>query len=155
MGYFTETIDDAYESLNEGGWGVDGNSTDLKKVRKWYSKFITDSKNKADSKELIDERLEVLRKCSKDMRQTRNDINGNNSSEMIKYALKSFIPFNDVARLIAKHDVYSGLRILTDMIVPGAGIIVKAINFNNMRDQCIKDTDEAIEYLEKKRKELK
>ena len=155
MGYFTDTIDDAYQSLNEGGWGVDGDSTNLKKIRKWYSKFVTDSKSKADQIELIDERLEVLRKCSKNMKQTLTNSNGQNTSEMIKYALKSFIPFNDIARLIAKQDAYAGLRILTDMLLPGVGIVVKTVNFNNMLNQCIKDTDEAIEYLEKKRKELK
>ena len=159
MSYFTETFELAYQSLNEEGmrFGADRDSSNARKALKWYRKFCTASKSKAENIQQIDERLKVLKKSKKEMEDTLNNANGRHNTEQLTYALKSFIPFNDIARLIDKQDVYAGLRIVADTIIPigVVGTVIKYIEFDDMLMKCIRDTDEAIEVLEKKKKELK
>ena len=162
MSYFTETFELAYQSLNEEGmrFGADRDSSTARKAMKWYSKFCTASKSKAENKQQIDERLKVLRASKKEMEDTLSNANGRHTSEQIMYGLKSMIPFNDIARIIDKQDAYAAIRIGADVIASFMGVLVpvgtiaKTMSFDSMLQKCIKDTDEAIEYLEMKRKEL-
>lgn len=201
MGYFTEAFDDAYDEVIMEGWGVDANSTTLKKEMKWYNKFVQQCRVNADTVEAIDARLDVLKECSKQMKETRHNINGKNMAERLAYGFKALIPFNNIARLIAKQDLFAGGSGLggglvsfagstmakkkaadaaanaktiadifnahkvaasaakTGMVAAGVGtainIGVRIGTFNQMLDRCIKNTDEAIEWLENKKKELK
>lgn len=163
MSYFTETFEVAYQSINEEGHriGADRDSSNLKKVRKWYKEFCTTSKSKAENKQQIDERLKVLKQSKKEMEETLNDSNGRHDTERALYMLKLAIPFNSIARLIDKQDAYAKMKIITDIVgglllgpLVNFGIIIRYVKFDDMLTDMIKDTDEAIEYLEQKRKDL-
>lgn len=153
MSYFTETFEIAYQSLNEEGMrlGADRDSSNARKIKKWYKKFCTSSKSKAENIEQIDERLKVLRASKKEMEETLSNENGRHGTEHALYMLKQVIPFNSIARLIDKQDVYAGLVPFLGWYI---GPVVKFIMFDKMLEGMIKDTDDAIEYLEKKKKEL-
>lgn len=217
MGYFTEAFDDAYDEVIMEGWGVDADSSTLKKELRWYNKFVKKCKGNVSTIEAIDARLDVLKECSKNMKQTRNNTNGKNFSQRMAYEFKSLIPFNSIARLITKQDLFStgagvsgfvGSQVaskvagrkaasqaasamaslagagdvdaifgagtsktFTDTVAKGAGAIagapaaaavnaglkvgIRLATFNQMLDRCIKNTDEAIDWLENKKKELK
>jgi hypothetical protein len=155
MGFFADNIDVVHEGvMNEAGWGVDKDATSIRKVQKWYDKFVRYSTNKAESKEMIDDRIEVLERSSKMMKDTLTNKNGMHGSEQVKYVLKELIPFNSISRLIHKQDAYAAIGILTDTILPGSSYVVRAVAFDNMLEDSIKKTDAAIEYLKNERKKL-
>ena len=164
MGYFAETFNDIYQSLNEEGHriGADRDSSNLKKIKKWYKEFCTASKTKAENKQQIDERLKVLKLSKKEMEETLNNSNGRYDTEKALYIMKSSIPFNNIARVIDKQDAYAKLKITTSVILTllvgpinvCVGPLIRYLKFDDMLKDMIKDTDDAIKFLEEKKKEL-
>lgn len=136
--------------LNE--WGAEDDATNLKKIKKWYSTFISATKNtKKDDLKDIDEKIKALEECREKMKKSLKE---QKMSDKLSYAAKSFIPFNSLYRLIKKGDCYAGFGILGDMFIPGISLGIRFATYSDMLQKFIDETDEAIEYLKKKRKEI-
>ena len=132
-------------------------ATNLQKEKKWYNNFVSKMKTGADSIQEIDTRIAVLKQCVAKMEDARD--NGN-TGDQVKYALKSWIPFNSLVRFLKNKDKVAGIGwaagMLTSLVGLG-GIVepaVRASLYKNMLDDNIKSTKEAIEFLEKKKEEL-
>lgn len=138
----------------------------LSQANKWYNKVIQKSKTKTESKEEVKERIIVLKSCVKEMEKQKNDVLRNGG--IIKYVLKDIIPFNSLYRLIKRQDAYAGIGILANMaqsfIVNATksatiascpvSMVIRAASYEQMLDSNIKKTNEAIEFLENKLKEM-
>lgn len=122
----TVVVDEAcefvIETLSEAGImlekAAEADSMGLKQAMKWYSKFVEKSKkvDKETSKQMIQERIDVLENCIKTMEAAKKDaVAGVNKSGQIKYALKSLIPFNSIFRVIKKQDAYAAMGHFKDM----------------------------------------
>ena len=83
---------------------VDANSTSVRKVMKWYEKFVQNSKSKADTKTVVEARLNVLKIAKTKMEKALEDAKSGKKGDKIKYSLGSLIPFNGIYRCIAKDD---------------------------------------------------
>lgn len=132
-------------------------ASNLQKEKKWYNNFISKMKSDADSIAEIDSRISVLKQCVAKMEDARD--NGN-TGDQVKYALKSWIPFNSIVRFLKNKDKVAGIGwaagLLTSLIGIGGIVepVVRASLYNRMLDDNIKATKEAIEFLEKKKEEL-
>ena len=138
----------------------------LRQVNKWYSKVISKSKTKTESKEEVKERITVLKSCVKEMEKQKNDVLRDGG--IIKYVLKDIIPFNGLYRLIKRQDAYAGIGLLGNIarnfIVNATksatiakfpvSMVIRAATYKKMLDSNIKKTNEAIEFLENKLKEM-
>ena len=146
---------------------VEADATDVEKTIKWYKKFVSDSRSKADNIKEVENRIKVLKE-SRDRMQRIVDNESSKSKARLYYTLKTLIPFNAIWRLIKLQDVYAiksyGLGIAGRVggSLIGLPVIGDALemyfrydNYENMIRSCIKDTDESINYLEDKLKELK
>lgn len=131
---------------------VEDDAVSLSQIMKWYSKFITTSKSKAENKKEIEERIKVLKECVKSMQAA---LGSGNHGERIKYSLKSLIPLNWIYRLIKRQDSYAGLGWLADLLLPGVSLVIRGVSWESMIGENIKKTEEAIAYLEGKLKEFK
>lgn len=186
---------------------VDANSTSVRKVMKWYEKFVQKSKSKADTKTVVEARLNVLKSAKTKMEKALEDAKSGKKGDKIKYSLGSLIPFNGIYRCIAKDDVYAGIgslaRSLTSLVMnvvvqnaafkmgtkeaekvasgeksfsqaasttvkksvamgtaAGAvgnapGVVIRYVSFEKMLTQQIKNTEEAIDFLEKELAKMK
>lgn len=137
---------------------VESDSMSIKTAQEWYNEFIKASKSKAENIKEIDERIAVLKECVRKMEQQRKAPNTNN--ERIKYSLKSLIPFNAVYRLIKLHDVYTAKKSLLVLLfpviaAPAAAVTLRWDRYDKMLERQIKQTKDAIDYLEYKRARLK
>ena len=119
--------------------------------KKWYRKFLAQSKKGLTDKADIKARINILKQCVDKMEQARKE---RPAGDVIKYSLKDFIPFNSIVRFIKNKDNYAGIGALTDMLVPGAGAVVRAFTYDKMIEDQIANTKEAINYLEEKLKEM-
>ena len=126
--------------------------TSKAQVTKFYNKVLARSKSKAESKEEIKERIKVLKECVSHMEYQRDHVT--DEGGIVKYILKDFIPFNRLYRLIKKQDTYAGLAILYDLLVPGLGTVMRGVHYKDMLTTYIEKTEDAIDYLEKKLKEM-
>lgn len=146
---------------------VEDAAMSLKQVNKWYSKVISASKTKAESKEEIKDRITVLKSCVKAMEKQKDDVL--KDAGIIKYILKDMIPFNGLYRLIKRQDAYAGIGILANLaktyiiapVTKSAAVgrfpvtmVVRALTYKKMLESNIKKTNEAIEFLENKLKEM-
>ena len=131
---------------------VESDMMTLGQVKKWYKKFVTKSKSTSeDSAKELDEKIALLKKCRDNMEKEVKAAEKRTTPGKFKYMLKSAIPFNNIARFIRYKDIYAGIG----MIVPSIlGISIKYVAYTSMLKDCIAYTDDAIEYLEKKRKEI-
>ena len=201
------------ESLDECGImlerAAEADATNLKKAMKWYNKFVNKSKGKANSKQELKDRINVLKHCKENMEKALRDTRNGKQGGRIKYTLKQLIPFNSIYRLIKHQDVYVGLGVLNTAInalsfvvgtvaggkigksaidavngkidfdkyandaintvdktikynnvasvasrVTGVGgLVLRATQYEKMLETQIKNTSEAIDFLEKKLKE--
>lgn len=157
-----------YKIVNERA--VEDDASSLKEVMRWYNKFITASKNtKSDNIKDIDEKLKVLKNCLSSMESELRASKTAITTGKVKYIAKAIIPFNGIFRLIKRNDCYSGLAEIAGFIVQNIAAmmalpIVPASNgfqmglrwqyYEKMLENSIKNTKEAIDYLEKKKKEL-
>ncbi len=129
------------------------NATTLKKTMRWYKKFVKLSKSKAESKKELQDRIDVLKRCVKSMKEAKKTRRG-----QVQYIMKTLIPFNSIYRLIKYQDIYAPLASLWNYIsfaikIPLAlGPFVRSATWQNMLNDCIKNTEEAIEYLEDRKK---
>ena len=154
---YDECNEFVYESLKDSSItleaSVEDDAMSLKKAQKWYNTFISASKSKAENKQEIKERIDVLKNCvSKMESQLKNE--GVDPMGRIKYALKDFIPFNNIYRLIKRQDIYAGLSMLSNLIIPGSSPVVRAVVYKKMLENMIVKTNEAIKFLEGKLKEM-
>lgn len=132
---------------------VEDEAMSIKQAKKYLNKLLSSSKSKSDSKEDIKLKIQMLKKCVRDMEAQLKDTD--KDFMHTKYVLKDlFIPFNSLYRFLVKSDKYSGLSMLADMIVPCAGGIVRAVTYTKMLEMYIDKTKEAIEYLEKEYKKM-
>lgn len=98
-------------------------ATNLRKTIKWYNKFVKASKGDAYSKQELEHRIRVLKKCVKDMKKALETGDGR-----VKYTLKALIPFNDIYRLIKRQDIYAGVGIVTGYFGP----LIRALGWKEM-----------------------
>ena len=114
----------------------------------------------------IDNKIRVLEQAIKDMEKGIENydkwISGQSfaSSDHVKYSYKAYIPFIGVYRWIKKNDKYAGLSDLVKLFpIPfislTAGFAIRMYGYKNMLQTQIEQTQEAIEYLKAKKKELK
>lgn len=131
---------------------VESDMMTLGQVKRWYKKFITKSKSTSqDSAKILDEKITVLKKCKNNMEKELNAAEKHTTPGKFKYILKSAIPFNDIARLIRYRDIYAGIGMIFSPIISTS---IRFAEYTNMLKDCIAYTDDAIEYLEQKRKEI-
>ena len=119
--------------------------------KKWYRKFLAQSKKGLTDKADVKARINLLKQCVDKMEQARKE---RPAGDVIKYSLKDFIPFNSIVRFIKNKDNYAGIGALTDLLIPGAGAVVRAFTYDKMLEDQISNTKEAINYLEEKLKEM-
>lgn len=131
---------------------AEDDATNLKKTAKWYNKFISKSKGGTPDKKEVQERINVLKECLRKMESALK--NPDDKNMKVKYAAKDLIPFNSVYRLIKRQDGYAGLGWIADMILPGLGIGVRYLTYEKMIEKCIGETKDAIDYLERKLKDM-
>ena len=133
---------------------VEDGAMSMKKAEKWYNKFIKASTNtKKDNIETINAKITTLKSCVKKMEYQLDHVI--EEGGIVKYVLKDFIPFNAVYRLIKRGDIYGMIGNLTNLIMPGASMVVRAVAYKSMLRDQIKKTNEAIKLLEDKKEELK
>lgn len=132
---------------------VEDDAMTVKQAKTFYRKVLARSRGKAESKEEIKARITVLKACVKDMENQQD--NPMDDGGIVKYILKDFIPFNRLYRLIKRQDAYAGLAILYDMLLPGLGTVMRGVHYKDMLEANIKKTNETIEFLEDKLKEMK
>lgn len=164
MGSMVVVVDEAsefvLETLSEAGIvterAVEADSTNLQRTMRWYKKFLKKSMyvDKDTKVKEVRERISVLEKCVEQMKRARTRASNGELSDRVIYALKDFIPFNNIYRLIKLQDVYAGIGILTNLVVAGSSLAVRGIAYTKMLDDQIKKTQEAIDYLKEKEKEL-
>ena len=133
---------------------------------RWYKKFVTKMKSgQADARE-IDTRIRLLEDCVSSMKKALNNpkkVDG----DRVKYVLKELIPFNAVVRFLKNRDKIAGFSTLLGLVsflspsVPikmGLGTIarctVRALGYEKMLSEQIKMTEDAIDFLKSKKKEL-
>ena len=191
--YFSECIAESSVIVEKA---AEDDATTLKQTMKWYDSVVAASTKKIESKEDIQDRIKVLKKCVRSMEQAKHS-----GSARAKYALKSLIPFNDLWRLIARRDAYAGITgisiraisfivshelgkvagkkaaeeifkggyeaagkaiagaskagLAVDIGLTAGQLVIRAATFNKMLDKKIEETNEAIDFLEKKLKEYK
>jgi len=141
------SLQESYEVLSEcivNEWGAEDDSANVSDAKKWYRKFISGMKDtKEDDIKTIDEKIAILKKCVKNMEDSKDD-----TGEAIKYSLKQIIPFNAIVRLVKRHDY----AVLADILhIP---ILPRLLLYPKMMQGQIDMTNDAIEYLEEKKKEL-
>lgn len=142
------SLQESYEVLDEcivNEWGAEDDSANVSDAKRWYRKFITGIKDtKEDDIKTIDEKISILKKCVKNMEDSKDD-----KGEAIKYSLKQIIPFNAIVRLVKRHDY----AVLADVLaIP---ILPRLLLYPSMMQAQIDMTNKAIEYLEDKKEELK
>lgn len=131
---------------------VESDMMTVNQAKKWYKKFITKTKSTSeDSSKDLDEKIALLKKCKNNMEKEVKAAEKRSTSGKFKYMLKNAIPFNSIARLIRYKDIYAGLGLLVPSIL---SVSIRHVAYTSMLKNCITYTDEAIEYLEQKRKEF-
>ena len=141
-------------------------ASNLKKIKSWYNKFLKQMKRGNFDKTEIDNKIRVLEQAIKDMEKSIEDYDrwrsGQSfaSSDQMKYAYKTYIPFNGIYRWIKNNDKYAGLSDLVKLFpIPAVSLTVggyiRLVGYKNMLQTQIEQTKEAIEYLKAKKKELK
>ena len=125
----------------------ENDSMSVRQAMKWYGKFVAASKSKTDNLEEIDAKIKVLERCVKHMKAAKEDPK---KDGLIKFTLKSLIPFNDIARLVGKyHDPYAILASVVggagNLLVPGLGSVItvgmRIALYNKMLDRQIARTE--------------
>ena len=104
---------------------------------------------------------------TKDNRKRRTAAKRKDFEDVAGYTLKALIPLNAIVRLIDKQDVYAGLGLVANVLISSvpvqgmagvgaaANLSIRAANYSNMLKGQIKNTQEAIDFLEDRLKELK
>lgn len=192
--------------LHEAGFllerAAEADATTLNKVQKWYMRFVSKSKDNATNAAAIKARLTVLKQCKANMEKALAASKSGEKKGKLLYALKNFIPFNAIFRLIKNDDVYAGIGLLSGMVVGTVLNVIFGVNKNakaamgslmqgdvggatdsyvkelkgaqasstintahlltlrvatyeKMLERMIKNTSEAIDFLEEKLKEIK
>ena len=141
-------------------------ASSVQKEMRWYKKFVSNMKKNPQNKRDIDDRIKLLELCVSQMKKARErgDI-----GERVKYSLKSLIPLNSIVRFLKDRDNMAGFTWAAGLVAQlalnaakiSAGGVVTAINvggrfaaYNTMLDSYIKSTQEAIDFLKERKKEL-
>lgn len=131
-------------------------------ARKWYKKFVRKCESGIMDKSDLIERIDILKQCKASMEKELKKLQYRSTNDQIKYVLKDWIPFNGLVRFFRNKDTTAGWAVLanglsgllTAGLVPG-GMIVRAVMYEEMLEEQLDYTNEAIEFLEKKLKEYK
>lgn len=123
-------------------------------AKSWYKKFVRQCRKGISDERDLDERIRILEDCLKDMKDDYNNKYG--SGDRIKYVFKNMIPFNSIVRFIRNRDSVAGWAYLADILTMGwGGVIVRASLYQDMLDEQMEYTKQAIDYLKEKKKEFR
>ena len=165
----TDESNKLYQDLEEAGVIIQEKSTysdasSIQKESRWYNKFIANMKKDPATKRDLEDRIDLLEKCVRQMERARKY---GDTGDHVKYVFKALIPFNAIVRFLKDRDNMAGAAwaagLLTNLLaaiakVPGPGgivhMVIRAATYNKMLDGYIKSTKEAIEFLKSKRKEF-
>lgn len=142
---------------------IEDNATTVKQQIDWYHNFLKASKSKAESKDELKERIKLLNECLDKMKKEISDPE-KLMTDTMKYGLKAFIPCNSIYRYLKRKDRTALNALLVGLIgnvvslgTLGTPIMIgyRAFNYKKMVEKCIKETEDAIKYLEGKLKDFK
>lgn len=139
---------------------VEDAASNVREANKFYKKLLKQAKGKASSRKEIQERINVLKNCVRQMEARKKEFEDNQKNrktdkDHIKYILKALIPFNDLWRLFKRNDKYAILGTLGSFIIPYTDVAARAGFYAHMLQDNIDATNEAIKFLEEKLKEMK
>lgn len=190
----------AYEKEKLSEAVINQNAMNLKEAMNWYDKFVKESKYHIDSKEDLQDRINLLKQCVRSMKKAKVTGKGR-----WKYAFNAIVPYNDICHFIKNKEAYINIENIkidtivdkievasdeviesikpenigdtitdknfqmkaskialktTTTVIGGpfstiANVIYRASTYNAMLDKSIKETEEAIDFLENKLKEYK
>ena len=134
---------------------VEDDASNVRQANKFYKQLLKASKSKAESKKEIQERINALNDCVRQMEAEKKKIkSGLVTHGYVNYVLKDYIPFNSLWRLFKRNDKYAILGNLANIVVPFGSTFVRIGTYPNMLDDNIEATKEAIDFLKEKLKEM-
>lgn len=106
----------------------------LKEAMSWYNNFVRASKSKIDTKEELEERIDILNKCIKNMKRAKVTGKGK-----WNYAFNAIIPYNDICHFIENKEAYINMENLSinnisNNIQVASDEIVESLKPENIKD---------------------
>lgn len=134
-------------------------------AKSWYRKFVAKCRSGIVDKKDLDERIKILEECIKQMGVELNlASSGRWTNDRVKYGLKAWIPFDSIVRFIHNRDTIAGWGLIGHILLSLVGLpFVGAVGqigfrlakYEDMLEEQIMYTQEAIDYLKSKRSEFK